>query len=152
MESVPGIATAPSAERARACVADRLHERRTYPAVAASVRLAREDVVALARHGGAVGEQLESIRLAISEAATNVVRHAYRDGPGTIQLTALLADGVLSVLIADDGCGVRTPTDSPGLGWGMALIAQAGERFTVAERPGGGTEALVEFRIAPETN
>src|SRR5690242_16527813 len=79
----------------------------TYPAVADSVTRAREALSSFARSAGASGDQLDSIRLAVSEAATNVVVHAYDDVPGKIQLDAGLTSDELWVLIADDGGGMR---------------------------------------------
>lgn len=56
----------------------------TYPAVADSVPGAREALSTFARAGGATDNQLDSIRLAVSEATTNVVVHAYEDDSGRI--------------------------------------------------------------------
>jgi anti-sigma regulatory factor (Ser/Thr protein kinase) len=69
----------------------------TYPAEPGSVGLVRADVAALAVRGGATGDQLERIRLAASEAATNVVRHAYRSSPGALYVTATALERELSV-------------------------------------------------------
>jgi serine/threonine-protein kinase RsbW len=120
---------------------------RTYPAVAESVRRARRAVTELAAGAGADRQQLESIRLAVSEAVTNAVRHAYADEPGMIHITAAIAGGQLTLLIADDGCGPQQPSRTPGLGWGLALIAAASDGFTIAQRADGGTEAWISFRV-----
>jgi anti-sigma regulatory factor (Ser/Thr protein kinase) len=120
---------------------------RSVPAVAASVPLLRNDVVSFAAGAGASAEQLGAIRLAVSEAVTNVVVHAYTDEPGSIHLTAALGPGELTLLVADDGCGVNRPARHPGLGWGLALIAQSGRGFTIIERADGGTEARITFPI-----
>ncbi|RDJ93167.1 ATP-binding protein, partial [Lacticaseibacillus rhamnosus] len=73
--------------------------------------------------------RLETTRLAASEALTNVVLHAYRDGEGggRIDVVAALASSELWVLVADDGCGLHPRADSPGLGMGLALIAAISE-------------------------
>jgi serine/threonine-protein kinase RsbW/stage II sporulation protein AB (anti-sigma F factor) len=96
---------------------------------------------------GATEDQLDSIRLAVSEAATNVVVHAYQDHPGQIQLDAGLASGELWVLIADDGFGMRPRLDSPGLGVGLALISQVCDDFAIANRSSGGTEVRMRFGL-----
>ncbi len=70
---------------------------------------------------GIQGEQLDGVRLAVSEAVTNVVLHAYRDEPGEVHVTARVVDHELWVLIADDGVGLGTPTLRPGLGLGSRL-------------------------------
>lgn len=120
----------------------------SYPAVPTSVRPLRTLVTDLARRAGADSEQLESIRLAVSEAATNVVLHAYPAGrPGLIHLSASAASDELTVLVADDGRGHRVPTDTPGLGLGWKLIADSCTRLTILERGTGGTELRMCWRI-----
>ena len=118
-----------------------------YPARPESVSLVRGDVARFAARKGATDAQLDGIRLAVSEAATNVVRHAYRTAPGVLHITATAVDDELWVLVADAGCGHQTPAASPGLGWGLALIAQASEKFVLAERSDGGTEARMRFQL-----
>ncbi len=122
--------------------------RETYPAIVGSIAAARAAVVALARAAGATGEQIEAIATAASEALTNVVRHAYPGDPGCIYLEAAVAGGELWVLIADDGCGLRRQSTSPGLGLGLMLIAELSDHFAVIERSCGGTEVRMRFTIA----
>jgi anti-sigma regulatory factor (Ser/Thr protein kinase) len=119
----------------------------TYPAVADSVPRAREALSTLARAGGATADQIDSIRLAISEAATNVVVHAYDDDCGRIQLDAGLSAGELWVLIADDGLGMRSQIQSPGLGFGLSLISQVCDEFEIAKRSSGGLEVRMRFAL-----
>jgi anti-sigma regulatory factor (Ser/Thr protein kinase) len=101
----------------------------------------------LASRNGATGSQLESIRLAVSEAVTNAIVHGYDEGSGTIHLTAAFAAGELWVLVCDEGCGFQAPSAHPGLGWGMPLIAHASDEFAIAERAYGGTEVRMRFAI-----
>lgn len=119
----------------------------TYPAVADSVPRARAALSTFARSAGATADQLDSIRLAVSEAATNVVVHAYRDTPGKIQLDAGLACGELWVLIADDGSGMHPKLDSPGLGVGLSLMSQVCDEFAIAKRSSGGIEVHMRFGL-----
>lgn len=118
-----------------------------FPARAESIPLARSSVADFAGHVGTTDDQLDRIRLAVSEAATNVVRHAYREGPGVLQVTATAMDDELWVLVADEGCGHQTPPVHPGLGWGLALIAEACDEFILTERSDGGTEARMRFLV-----
>ncbi len=120
---------------------------RSYPALAESVPCARTAVTGLAADAGADDERLEAIRLAVSEAFTNAVRHAYPDGRGLVHVTAVVAEGMLTLLIADDGCGLRRSSRTPGLGWGLALISDASDSFTLTERADGGTEARISFQL-----
>lgn len=120
----------------------------TYPAVAASVPLARAVVAARAAQAGLRTERLDAVRLAVTEAVTNVVRHAYPDREGMIELTAgLVGDHELWVFVADHGCGQQARSRNPGLGFGLGLMSEACDDFVVAERAEGGTEVRMCFRL-----
>jgi anti-sigma regulatory factor (Ser/Thr protein kinase) len=125
----------------------------SFPAVAESVPVARNAVTAFAAAAGVTEEQLESVRLAASEALTNAALHAYRGEPGRIHVTAAVASGELWVLIADDGRGLQTASGSKGRGLGMALMAIVADSFTIARRSTGGVEVRLAFKLdtsAPE--
>ena len=119
----------------------------SYPAVADSVPRARDALSRFAQSAGVNGDQLDAIRLAVSEAATNAVVHAYEGEPGQIQVDAGLGSGELWVLVADDGYGMRPRIDSPGLGVGLALISQVCDGFAIAKRSSGGTEVRMRFGL-----
>lgn len=134
----------------RAPAAGRVFVQESFAAVASSVTVARRAITVAASRAGACEEQLEAIRLASSEALSNVVQHAYRGRVGAIHVTATVAGGELWVLIGDDGCGLGAGRDSDGLGLGLALIAQLTDDFTVAERSSGGIELRMRFVLRSE--
>jgi serine/threonine-protein kinase RsbW len=118
----------------------------SYLAVAESVPYARRAVTNFAARRGITGEPLENIRLAVTEAATNAVRHAYPElTTGAFHVTAAVAGEELWVLVADDGCGFQTPSELPGLGWGLTLIAKLSEEYVITQRATGGTEVRMRF-------
>jgi anti-sigma regulatory factor (Ser/Thr protein kinase) len=119
----------------------------TYPAQPEWVGTARRDLTDFAAAAGANDRQLEAVRLASSEALTNVVMHAYRGEPGYIHVTAALVSNELWVLIADDGCGLEPQAHRPGLGLGLGLIAQLTDHLTIAPRASGGTEVRMRFNL-----
>ena len=119
----------------------------SYPAIPDSVPVARRELAAFAAGLGASEEQVEAVRLAASEAITNVVMHAYPGDRGEVHLRADLAAGELWVLIADDGVGLRAHSESPGLGVGLALIAQSADGLTIMTRADGGTEVRMRFEL-----
>jgi anti-sigma regulatory factor (Ser/Thr protein kinase) len=125
----------------------RPYVRESYPAIPTSVPAARQAIAECAAAAGATEAQLEAIRLASSEALTNVVRYAYRARIGHMHVTARMAGGELWVLIADNGCGIHAGQDSDGLGLGLALISQSTDGFSVMERSTGGTELRLRFRL-----
>jgi serine/threonine-protein kinase RsbW len=111
------------------------------PAVAESCPHAR-DAVRVALAGTAVA--ISAVALAVTEAVTNVVVHAYhgRDStgePGRVRLTLDLdADGAW-VVVADDGLGMAPRADSPGLGLGLSLIANVCDELEIDQRADGTT-------------
>ena len=126
--------------------AQRTHDM-LYPATPASVPDARHDLIAYAAEAGVTHDQLDRIRLAVSEAVTNAVRHAYRETTGAVHVMASATGGELWILVLDEGCGHQTPATDPGLGWGLALIADACDDFVLAERAEGGTAARMRFDV-----
>ena len=119
----------------------------SMPAVPESVGLIRRAVADLAAGAGVEAEQLDAIRLAVSEAATNTVLYAYGEGEGEIHATAELAGDVLWVLIGDDGRGIHAGPESRGLGLGLALMSAVCDDFSVVERAGDGTELQLRFKL-----
>jgi serine/threonine-protein kinase RsbW len=107
----------------------------------------RHAVADFARSVGIDGTQLDGVRLAASEAVSNVVLHAYQGDPGYVHVTAGVANDELWVLVADDGRGQNASPIRAGLGWGLAFITDAADEFTLVDRAEGGTEARMIFRI-----
>jgi anti-sigma regulatory factor (Ser/Thr protein kinase) len=122
----------------------------SFPAVRATVAKARHAVAEVAVHGGATDDQLDAVRLAVSEAVTNSVLHAYPEEGGEVHVIAALAGGELWVLVADDGRGFQRQSKRPGQGWGLALIAEAADNFEIATRSTGGTELRMRFSVGEE--
>src|SRR3954447_19754572 len=124
---------------------------REFRAEPASVPTIRQAVVALARRGGASAERCADVAIAVSEAASNAVVHAYIETaePGTVRVTAAVLDGELQVTIADHGRGMLPRSDSPGLGLGMPLISDLATSFEIADGDGnGGTVLRMSFALA----
>jgi anti-sigma regulatory factor (Ser/Thr protein kinase) len=67
-----------------------------------------------------------AVGLAVTEAVTNVVRHAYPGSAGSVAVTAGVSLQELVVVVADEGIGVRSFTlrADPGLGVGLPLIRE----------------------------
>jgi len=120
---------------------------RTYDAVPASVPEARHALAAFAAAAGATNDELDVIRLATSEALTNVVVHAYDGRPGHVHVSAAIAENELWVLIGDDGGGLHTGSTRGGLGVGLALIAELSNSFAIVNRSSGGTEVRMRFEL-----
>jgi anti-sigma regulatory factor (Ser/Thr protein kinase) len=121
---------------------------RRFPAQADQVGPARREVAAYAREHGAIDP--DGIALAVSEAVTNAVVHAYIDAPapGEVEVVAKrLPDDGIEIHVSDDGRGLMPRRDSPGLGVGLPLVAKLAQRFRVETRPGGGTAISMLFAV-----
>ena len=106
-----------------------------------AVSLARAVLTQVAEREGVHEAVRSALALAVTEACTNVVLHAYVDAeaPGDLEVRARKADSVLIVEVADDGRGLVPHIDRPGLGFGLPLIAQVADVFelrTDRARPG----------------
>jgi serine/threonine-protein kinase RsbW/stage II sporulation protein AB (anti-sigma F factor) len=122
------------------------------PANARNVPFVRQSVVDFACQNGVAEPQLTDVRLAVSEAVTNAVVHAFRgcDEPGTLIVTATVRAGEwIEVYVTDDGAGMAPRDDSPGLGLGLPLIRHLADQFD-HRRPstGVGTELWMRFSFA----
>ncbi len=89
---------------------------------------------------------MDDIVLAVSEAATNVVVHAYSQRTGTMTLVAQLQDGRLHVLIRDHGRGINPPHDTPRAGHGLALMEHVAASLEILGSPAG-TDVLMTFDL-----
>src|SRR5690349_19604807 len=92
---------------------------------------------------------LSDIALAITEATTNVVLHAYRDRhtPGTVAIEADANADHVTFSVRDEGSGLAPRVDSPGLGLGLGLIAQVADSADVRAPESGGTEVVMRFNM-----
>ena len=121
----------------------------TLPAVPESVPALRGALMEFARRAGAAPPVLEQIRLAVSEAVTNVVIHAYVGAPepGPVRVAAHVEDATVEVVVADEGRGMVPRLDSPGLGLGLALIAHAADNLDVHDGDPAGTQLRMTFAL-----
>jgi serine/threonine-protein kinase RsbW len=120
----------------------------TFPSSPSGVGALRREVAAFARRAGMDEDGLGSVRLAVSEAATNAVVHAYRaeTGDGELRVRAFVDASELVVVVADEGIGLAPRPDSPGLGLGMPLMASVTTSFQVVSDDAG-TEIHMAFAL-----
>jgi serine/threonine-protein kinase RsbW len=106
------------------------------PARSASVTRARHAAEKLA---SAVGASRANVALAVSEAVTNAIQHAYPEAEGRVFVHGHEADGRLVVEVVDHGVGMRPNPNSPGLGFGLPLIGQVADEVRIDAGPTGTT-------------
>ena len=117
------------------------------PAVPEAVSSLRRAAGELAERCGADERLVEDITLAVSEAATNAVVHAYREEPGKLSLAAEGQNGSLWFRVIDEGAGLTPRADSPGLGLGLPLIATLAESLELGTGDNEETEVRMTFRL-----
>jgi anti-sigma regulatory factor (Ser/Thr protein kinase) len=116
---------------------------------------ARAENVAVVRHAfGGLGDALEvpdhalaDVKLAVTEACTNVVRHAYPEGnPGAVEISIEPREERVRIVVADTGRGIGTSSDTSGPGLGLPLIAAIADTVDLQSAPEGGSRMAMTFR------
>ena len=122
---------------------------RRLPAIPASVPQLRQELTQWVRGVGLDDDQVQIVRLAVTEAITNGVVHAFLGRePGTLMLEAQPGTDVLEVRVTDDGTGMGPRPDSPGLGMGVPMIGKLCASVDLGEGPEGtGTEVRMVFAV-----
>jgi serine/threonine-protein kinase RsbW len=94
--------------------------RLTIPAKAEYISLSRLALAGLSRVRTFPDETLADLKLALTEACSNSVRHAYENGEGHVGISFELLDDRLIVEVADDGTGFELE-EANGAGGGEEL-------------------------------
>ena len=118
------------------------------PALPENVAVVRHVFAGVGDVLGMDSSSLGRLRLALSEACTNVVVHAYdEDKGGTLEVDAIIEDRLLNVIVRDRGIGVRPRPDSPGLGMGLPLIAAVTDEVEIVGNEQRGNEVRMTFLL-----
>jgi serine/threonine-protein kinase RsbW len=121
--------------------------RLTIPARAEYITLGRLALTAISRVRPLSDETLNDLKLALTEACTNSVRHAYSEGrAGTVEIVYQLEPDRLVVEVVDDGQGFE-PVELAGEGngdlneggLGIAIIRAVTDEVEIGERESGGS-------------
>jgi serine/threonine-protein kinase RsbW len=95
--------------------------RLTIPAKPEYITLGRLALTGLSRLRPLEDETLADLKLALTEACSNSVRHAYADGEGLVEILFELHPDRLVIEVADDGGGF-----DPAAGRGDDALAEGG--------------------------
>ncbi len=117
-----------------------------FPARAEYLLLARLALTGLARLAPADEEAVADLRLAVTEAAANVCRHAYPDGDGNVRVELRLTpDDRVEVTVEDDGPGFDEhavsdwqPDALADRGMGLAIIRAVADDVELSRGDGRG--------------
>jgi anti-sigma regulatory factor (Ser/Thr protein kinase) len=114
---------------------------------------ARRLAAAAAERAGLPVDRVHRVALAVTELATNLVKHA---GRGLVVVSGL--PGALDVLSLDRGPGIRRLGDSMrdgfsttgSMGGGLGTVRRSCDAFDIFPVPGKGTAVLARWRTRPE--
>jgi anti-sigma regulatory factor (Ser/Thr protein kinase) len=135
---------------AGASPADDEDVRLSLPARPENVAVIRHVLAAFAETLGLPDRLVEDLRLAVTEACTNVVRHAYGGRPGTIDISIRPEGDRLRVVVADHGRGMGPSPDTAGPGLGLPLIAALAETVDFERAADAGSRVAMTFARRPE--
>ncbi len=124
--------------------------RLSFPAKADYLLLARLALAGVARSLPVGPELLADLKLAVTEACGNAVRHAYGTGEGSVGVEFVVRDDRLELIVEDEGTGIGLPVEelvapseenAPGEptdgGMGMAIIRAIVDELDVREGEDG---------------
>ena len=95
------------------------------------------------------------MKMAVTEACTNVVVHAYDGEDGLLEVDMLTAEDALTIAVRDHGCGIHprpAAKRTPALGLGLPLIAALSDSFELRGSTGDGTEVRMTFAYDREAD
>ncbi|MEA2125412.1 MAG: serine/threonine-protein kinase RsbW [Solirubrobacteraceae bacterium] len=119
----------------------------TLPASAANVVVIRRVIGTLAEAMRMSLVRVEDVKLAVTEACTNVVRHAYPGEAqgGMLDVVANAAGTSLTIIVSDDGGGFQPRAGTGGPGLGLPLMAAIAREFEIEQDRVGGTRVRMSF-------
>lgn len=124
------------------------------PAIRESVTITRQALSGLADASGWDEDFLADTKIALSEAASNVVVHAYPDGaPGPVRVRFWSDPDLLLIVVSDEGGGITPSVNrQAGLGLGLPLMAALSDEVQMRSIENGSTEVEMRFAIGKRRN
>jgi anti-sigma regulatory factor (Ser/Thr protein kinase) len=128
--------------------------RLALPAKPEGVGVVRQALAGLADAMALDAAILADAKMAVTEACTNVVVHAYGETDGELEVEMLADDDSITVVVRDRGTGIRprATRETQALGLGLPLIAALSDAFEVRGGPGMGTEVRMTFSYFRESD
>ncbi len=121
----------------------------TIPSRAEYVLLARLVVSQVGQLAGFGPEDIYDLKLAVTEAVTNVIRHATVD---SFEVEYRVLPGAVEITVKDAGGGFEVealnPTPDAQGGFGLAVIKSLVDEVKLESAPGGGTRLRMVRRAA----
>jgi serine/threonine-protein kinase RsbW len=116
-----------------------------------NVRQARDEAASYAEALGLTSPGIEDLKTIVSEACSNIVRHAYPEGAEErpMEVEVEKTDGELTVTVRDCGTGIRPPTGArpSSLRLGFLLMGSLADFLQLRTGRGHGTELLLKVPL-----
>jgi len=116
-----------------------------------NVRRARDEAAGYAEDLGMSAAGIDDLKTIISEACSNIVRHAYPEDAEErlMEVEMKKSDGELMVMVRDSGTGIRPPTGArpSSLRLGFILIGCLANFLQLRTGRGHGTELLLKVPL-----
>jgi anti-sigma regulatory factor (Ser/Thr protein kinase) len=123
----------------------------TMPARAEGVGVVRQALSGIADALDFDAAILSDMKMAVTEACTNVVVHAYDEDAGVLEVEMIADEAGLTIVVRDHGMGIQprpARRETPALGLGLPLIAALSDAFELKGSAGHGTEVRMTFAYA----
>jgi stage II sporulation protein AB (anti-sigma F factor) len=126
-----------------------------FPSLPPNVGLARLVVATFASQLEFTLAEIEEIRVAVSEAVSNCVVHAYSEITGAVVLSLAIEDGGLTIQITDYGKGIvdieqakqaTFSTEPEHMGLGLVFMESFMDEMELKSRPQEGTTVIMKKR------
>lgn len=128
-----------------------------FLSIPANISFARATVAAFASQLEFTLNDIEEIKVAVSEAVSNSIIHGYGNAPDRfIKIYATMTTDTLELIVEDDGKGIEDlnkalqpafTTDPERLGLGFVFMQSFMENLRVESAPGHGTRVHMSKRI-----
>lgn len=125
-----------------------------FPAIAQNVEFARVAVACFASQiDSFTMEEIDDIKLIVSEAVSNVVLHGYDEPGGLVRVRVAAEDNILTISVEDEGRGIadvslaRQPafTTAPDrMGMGFTIMEALSDEMDVSSTPGAGVRVTMK--------
>ena len=127
--------------------------RLSFPAKPDYLLLARLALSGVGRTTPVSDELLADLKLALTEACGNCVRHAYPDGQGDVSVAYAFDDGTIEMIVEDHGVGLdatAAPSRTDESGMGLPIIRTVVDELEIRHGVDGrGTIVRMTKRLTP---
>ena len=136
-----------------------------FPAISRNESLSRSASAAFAAQSDPVAADIAAVKIAVSEAVTNAVVHAYPDEAGSVEMIMRLYEGgFLRMIIKDKGKGISdveqamkpefttAPESEERSGLGFTVMSSFMDSVKVRSAEGKGTSVTLEKQLSTYEN